>query len=99
MKTTRFITTLCYTSIVLILVGCESTPNRHETLPLSIGQDVEVNYALDVETRKYITGKFVSMNDKWITILKPATPGSNDRREKHFSINLDRVYMIQVSQE
>lgn len=83
----------------MILTGCETTTNRYQSLSFSAGQEVEVNYALDVETRKYITGEFVSINDQWVTISKPAAPGSNDQREKQYSINLDRVYMIQATQE
>lgn len=86
--------TLCLST----LQGCSNTNSRINALHLQPGQDIVVNYALDVQTRKYSTGKFVSMDDQWITILKTEPIDAFDRRKWHASFNLDRVYLIQAAQ-
>ena len=81
------------------LLGCNATTNQGNSLKLVPGQDVIINYALDVDTRRYFSGKFVSMNANWITIEKESTGKTFDQRDQHASFRLDRVYLIQSAQE
>lgn len=90
---------LGFSCFALLMQGCHANYSKHASLSFHPGQDVIVNYALDVETRKYSTGKFVSMDNHWITISKTTPEGSNDPREWHATLNLDRVYMIQSAQD
>jgi hypothetical protein len=82
----------------LIIQGCSGGESRNSSLRIKPGQDVIVNYAIDVQTRKYSTGKFVSMDDHWITISKSNPIDADDQRKWHASFNLDRVYLIQSAQ-
>ncbi len=82
-----------------LLQGCNATANRSNSLKLVPGQDVIVNYALDVETRRYSKGKFVSMDANWITIEKESSGKTFGQRDQHASFRLDRVYLIQSAQE
>ena len=82
-----------------LLQGCNATTSRSNSLKLVPGQDVIVNYALDVETRRYFTGKFVSMDENWITIEKESTEKTFGQRDQHASFRLDQVYLIQSARE
>jgi hypothetical protein len=82
----------------LVIQGCSGGESRNSSIRIEPGQDVIVNYALDVQTRKYSTGKFVSMDDHWITISKSNPIDADDQRELHASFNLDCVYLLQSAQ-